>query len=319
MSDNVTTTTLYKQPNQKQLKFLYLSFYIVLMIVDLWLIISLIHYGIKTKKWRGLQPWNPNLLNSGRIYLSVVICSVAAFVYHLFVAVYYNIEFRNNEDTLCKVIGCISIITYGFCFLSVILFLWFRQRMLYTAFLPLAHFTKSLKFFSFIIIFVTFFLVVVGVILSISVVIFTRVGCFLQNDSNLQLAAIASFVCAMIFSQVSLLVIFIHALLSSQGFNVKKRSLFCCKHQPENRQKANRTGIMVNKIVKKATVFAALSLLSDLLALLLSLPYLLQDKQNEIYSVLASLSVSMKLYFVILSFIVWKDMITSPCKSFFSR
>ena len=74
------------------------------MIVDSWLIISLIHYGIKTKKWRRLQPGNPNSLSSGRIYLSVIIGSITAFFYHLFNVVYRNIGFHQNEAQLCKVV-----------------------------------------------------------------------------------------------------------------------------------------------------------------------------------------------------------------------
>ena len=104
------------------------------MIMDLWLIIFLIYFGVKTKKWRRLQPGNPNSLSSGRIYLSVIICSVTTFLCHLFIAVYRNVGFNQNEAQLCKVISDMVDITYSSSFLSVILFLWFRQRTLYTAF-----------------------------------------------------------------------------------------------------------------------------------------------------------------------------------------
>ena len=68
MSDDVTSKILNEQPHQKQMRFLFLSFYIVLMIVDLWLMISLTHYGIRTKKWRRLEPGNPNLLSSKPVF-----------------------------------------------------------------------------------------------------------------------------------------------------------------------------------------------------------------------------------------------------------
>ena len=321
MSTDVTTTTLYDQSNQERTRYIVLGFFIVLMIVDLWLIISLIHYGIKTTKWRRLQPGNPNSLSSGRIYLSVIICSITAFFYHLFLAAYQNVGFQENEDSLCKAMISMDNIAYISCFLSIIIFLWFRQRTLYTAFLPVTRFAKPLKFFSFIIIFVSFFLGVVGIILAIlaNMVISTSAGCVLQNQSSLQLIAFASIGSTIIFSQVSLLLIFIYALLSLHGFDVKKRwkFLFCCKRQPSINEPTDRTKIVVNKIIKKATLFAALSLLFDLLIVCLTFLHPRQGSRNEI--VLPSLTISINLYFVILSFIAWKDMITSPCKSFCSR
>ena len=323
MSDNVTTATLYDQSNQEQTRYIILGFLIALMIVDLWLIISLIHYGIRTTKWRRLQPGNPNSLSSGRIYLSVIICSITAFFYHLFLAAYLIVGFQENEDSLCKAMISMTNIAYISCFLCIDLFLWFRQRTLYTAFLPVTRFTKPLKFFSYIIIFVSFFVGVVGMILVIlaNTVISTSAGCDLQNENSLQLIAFACIANALIFCQVSLLLIFIYALLSLHGFDVKKRwkFLFCCKRQPSINEPTNRTRIMVNKIIKKVTLFAALSLLLDLLIVCLTFLYPRQGSRNEIVSVLPSLTISMNLYFVILSFIAWKDMITSPCKSFCSR
>ena len=323
MSDDITATTLYNQSNQEQTRYIILGFLIVLMIVDLWLIISLIHYGIKTTKWRRLQPGNPNSLSSGRIYLSVIICSITAFFYHLFYAAYLNVGFQENEDSLCKAMISMASIGYISCFLSIILFLWFRQRTLYTAFLPVTRFTKPLNFFSFIIIFVSFFLGVVGIILAIlaNAVNSTSAGCDLQNENSLQLIAFASIGSTIIFSQVSLLLLFIYALLSLYGFDVKKRwkFLFCYKRQPSINEPTDRTRIIVSKIIKKVTLFAALSLLFDLLIVCLAFLYPRQGSRIEILSLLPFVTTSMNLYFVILSFIAWKDMIISPCKSFCSR
>ena len=324
MNDSVTTITIQQEKsNEEQTRFVYLSFYIVLMIVNLWLIISLIHYGIKTKKWRRLQSGNPNLLNSGRIYSSIVICSVTVFFSSLFIVVYHNIGFHPNNHNLCNAVGGLIIITCSSCFLSLVFFLWFRQRTLYTAFLPIERFTKPLKFFSFIIIFVSIFLVVSGVIFSILTSNFdtSQTGCVFGNEKIFKFVIFLIAGTCIIFSQVALLITFICALLTMQKLDGKEswKSLLCCKYQPSNEptteQRANRRRAIIKKIIKKATVFAALSLLSDLLVI--SLTFLISWKGNrhEIISALGSLSVSMNLYFAILSFTSWKDMITSPCKS----
>ena len=323
INDDVTITVPYEQSNQKQTRLVYLGFYIVLMIVDLWLIISLIHYGVKTKKWRRLPPGNPNSLNSGRIYLIVIVCSISTFFYHLFIAVYSNIGFHQKEAQLCKTISDIVDITYSCSLFSVILFLWFRQRALYTAFLPVARFTKFFKFFSFILIFISSFLGILGVTLTIltNKIVPSIFGCVLKKNDKIQLNSFLISGSAIIFSQVSLLVLFIHVLLVMREHDEKEswKSLFSCGRQPSiehtGEQPADDTKIIVDKIIKKATVFAALSLLFDLLVVCLTFLIPRQGNRNEIISALGSISVSMNLYFVILSFITWKDMITSPCKS----
>ena len=80
LTSNLSTgTAFYENSNQDTTRFLFLGIYVVLMIVDMWFSVSLVYYGIKTGKWRRLETGNPDSLNSGRIYLSVIVCSVAAF------------------------------------------------------------------------------------------------------------------------------------------------------------------------------------------------------------------------------------------------
>ena len=110
--------------DQEELQFFALGVYVVLMTVDVWIIISLIHFGIKTKKWRYLQRGNPDLLSSGWIYLSVIFCSVLAFVYHLVIALYLNREYQGGDDELCDSISDAVILLFGFCALFVCFFLW---------------------------------------------------------------------------------------------------------------------------------------------------------------------------------------------------
>ena len=50
-----TETTSFKQSNQISFRFLALSVAVVLIAVDLWLVVSLIHFGIKTGNRRQLK------------------------------------------------------------------------------------------------------------------------------------------------------------------------------------------------------------------------------------------------------------------------
>ena len=320
-----TETTSFEQSNQRKFRFFALGIAAILMVVDFWLVVSLVHFGIKTKKWRGLQPKNPNSLNSGRIYLSVVVCSVIAFLYH-FVEAMDESVLSYNDDKWCDLISDLFKTLYSLCLLSVIFFLWFRQRAFYTAFLPIARFTKCLKVFSFSIIFISFFFVVTSLTLwnIPNDKVASPIGCVYKKDGNFRLPSLVIAFTTIIFSQVSLLAVFIHALLASRKSNVDKKwkLLFCCKPKPSIKQTNtteppnHQTQTIVHNVIKKTTIFAALSLLCDVLVIFSTFLLQLLMKRSEIISVLTSISVSLNLYFVILSFVAWKDMITSPCRSF---
>ena len=291
--------------------------------------ISLIHFGIKTKKWRYLQRGNPDLLSSGWIYLSVIFCSVLAFVYHLVIALFHNLEYQIDDDKLCDSMSDVSKSLFGFCALSVYFFLWLRQRVLYTIVLPTAHFTKALKVFSFMIIFISSMFGITAIILSNipNDVVATPMGCVYKKDGNLREISSVFAAFALIFSQVSLLAMFIHALLVLHESSHEERwniLVLCnCKSSNEQtnvtEQPADRTRTMIYNEIRKTIIFAVLSLLSDLLTVFLELLFRRQGKRDGFFSVLAVLSVSMNLYFVILSFVKWKDMITSPCRCYNSR
>ena len=315
----------YKQSDQEEIQFFALGVYCVLMTVDVWITISLIHFGIKTKKWRHLQRGNPDLLSSGWIYLSVIFCSVFALLYHLMMGIYQNIEYEESDDKLCDLLSDTVKILFFFCVFFVTFFLWLRQRVLYTTILPTVHFTKALKLFSFMIIFISFVFGASGAILANipKDIVASPDGCVYKKDGDLRRLSTIFAGIALIFSQVSLLAVFIHALLVLDGSSVKEKwkLILLCNLKSFNKQTnvteqpADQTRTMIYNEIRKTIIFAVLSLLSDLLAVFLVLLFSRKGERDHFISVFAALSVSMNLYFVILSFVKWKDMIMSPCKS----
>ena len=323
MTSAIPTESSSEQSNH--IRFVSLGVYIVLMIVDLWIIISLIHFGIKTRKWRRLQSGNPDLLSSGKIYLSVVFCYVSALVYHIIVAVYRNYGYQQGEEEFCDTMRDIGVIMYTMCFFSVILFLWLRQRMLYTAFLQTVHFSKALKGFSFMIIFVTVVGSISGVILSIlpNDYIASPIGCIQSKNGSSRVPALVILVFTIVFSQIALLAVFIHGLLASyrSAGTSTSRYLFCCQlkssveegHATENPH--DRTRAIVQNVIRKTIIFAAFSLLSDVLVVLGSIFLIQPGGRRDTFLLLTALSVSMSSNFVIFSFIPWRNMIASPCRT----
>ena len=307
------------------IRFVGLGVYIVLMIVDLWIIISLIHFGIKTRKWRRLQSGNPDLLSSGKIYLSVVFCFVSALVYHIVVAVYRYYGYQQGEDELCDTMRDISAIMYTMCSFSVILFLWLRQRMLYTAFLQTVHLSKALKVFSFMIIFFTIFGSISGVVLLIlpNDYVASPIGCIQSRNGSSRVLALVILVFTIVFSQVALLAVFIHGLLASyrSAGTPTSKYLFCCQlkfsveehYVTENPR--DRTQAIVQNVIRKTIIFSSLSLLSDLLVAFGSVILVQPGSRRDTFILLGALGMSMSSSFVIFSFIPWKNMIASPCRS----
>jgi len=95
---------------------------ITLMVTHLWLLISLIHYGIKNKMWRQTQN-KYEVLNTRFVYGSVIGCAVACIIRLLISLVRYNIEFRNVENKVCDLFVAASSVSYGTVHIFVALFL----------------------------------------------------------------------------------------------------------------------------------------------------------------------------------------------------
>ena len=99
----------------------------------------------------------------------------------------------------------------------------------------------------------------------------------------------------------------------------------CCgSHSVESnseRQQSNSATNSADKIVrliiKKTFVFAALSLLCDLGTVGFSFFLAKKTHRQDVRTILASIDVSANVMFLILSFMSWKKMITSPFQSVF--
>ena len=302
-----------------------LSLYSVLIIIDIYLVISLVHYGIKKEKWnRYRQNRSSEMLNTGPIYSTLIFCSVFSFIYHVLVVVYSTIGYHEDESSICEVLSDIRRCLYALTITGVSIFLWLRQRVFYTTYLPNAMFSKPVKFFSFVIIFLVF----IGLIFALIFLFLpqdhtsSNQGCIYVPDDNDFSIGIYVGIGNMVLSQISLLFLFINALLKTKVSNsndTSKVPFLCCgSYSTENnleRQQSNsatNTDKIVRLIIKKTFVFAALSLLCDVGALGFSLLVAKENQREDVTTILASIDVSANIMFLILSFVSWKKMITSP-------
>ena len=101
-----------------------LPLYITLMIINTWILISLVHYGIKNGKWRFIQSNQTEKLSSGMIYTSVVICSGLSFLFNLISITSHFSGYDDNDEYKCNVESDLLRSVYALVVFTVTVFLW---------------------------------------------------------------------------------------------------------------------------------------------------------------------------------------------------
>jgi len=115
-----------------------------LTVVTFWIFFSLIHYGIKNKKWR-YSKHRSEVLNSGLIYGSVVVCAFSCIVRYVVSLLLMNVGFSEERNDLCDSLADAAYISYAFVLCFVALFLWLRQRSFYSHRLLNVNYSKEIK------------------------------------------------------------------------------------------------------------------------------------------------------------------------------
>lgn len=336
MNETATKIILLTSTSQYDLSYKWsyyaaLPTYITLMVLDLWILTSLIHYGIKTGKWSQLQTNNSEKLNSGFIYTSVIACSVLIFFYYLIFIIDHHNGYDENTMFSCN-IGTDSLkVMYVTTVFTVNTFLWLRQRVFYTNMLVTTRFRKLLNVFSFSIIIIIFIGAVAGAVIS-SLPNDSQpssIGCVYKPNGNLRIFSLYIAISIIVFGQASLMGLLLYGLVSVQGNTSQttcKNVLCCHKNDSEtensvsgisrNRPTTVNTKTMANvhRIIQKTVIFAILSFAADTAVLTFDLLYRQPYTRRDLTGILACLAVFLNLFFLIFSFIPWREMITSPCR-----
>ena len=93
------------------------------------IVVSLIHYGIKTKKWRHFSAHRrAENLNAGLVYTSIVACGFASFFDQLFGLVYFSLDVHIKENYLCEYLADVLNVTFGIVLIVTFSFQWLRQK-----------------------------------------------------------------------------------------------------------------------------------------------------------------------------------------------
>jgi len=321
---------------------------ISLTIVTLWLMISLIHFGIKTKKWSPAHVKTDgtgvNALNSGLVYSCVVACAIACIIRYFVTLALINIGFHENEDYICESLSDVQYATYAFFLFSVYFFLWARQRAFYANRLINVNYDKKIQIFSYslIIIIACCIIIIVSYGSVPKLYISSKKGCIEKNDSNGSEEIYVITGIAVIVAQIALYGLFGYALSHIQMVKRKKSlrlqrktmqetnnstninstssgSSDNARISPPNQIKISQKKFSSNKItfiLKKTLVLAIVSILLDVLVQVFSGFVFDHKSHRRITNMVGDIAAFFNFFLVIISFSKYKKMMTSPCKKY---
>ena len=313
---------------------------ILLIFAILWILISLIYYGVKTKKWARSKRTKTDQMNVGIIYSAVVVCAAASLLYTATNLVYSNVGFQDQLSDLCDSVVDIAAVLYGFVLFSVGAFLWFRQQVFYNNFLLNANYNKIIRVFS-----SSSIIFIFGGGIGALVVntlpddhIGSADGCLYRPDDSLREIYWISFISVLVFGQATLLGLFIYALKQSNDSGLTVNSLAkeksnvppqCNSNHHDNTshhncsqtnyesseaQVHNQTKT-VNQIMKRTFIFALLSIFLDIFDQIF-IHYITDPDGNRRTSIaVASVNAFLNLLFLVLSLVKYKEILTSLCYS----
>ena len=318
---------------------------LVLTVITTFILVSLVHYGLSSGKWRGQPTSQVDKLNAGVVYSFLIVCAVTCIGRYISNQIYMNVGFDYNNDTLCEVAGNAAFAFYVLVIMSVFLFLWFRQKAFYTNNMLAFKTTKFIRVLSYSSSFFITASALPYIILSTVGTSYeiTHAGCRTKIETNL-IAYLGIYSALLIvFSQLLLLFLFIYPLLQigkdSKPSTLQKSSslvsFFATKphskrseifpnSEPSTTNSTSHCSLHrvspliarpssdgIKLIIRKTLFFAVASILLDDIILIIS-HFVLPARSNRPYiRMIVDMAAFCNLLFLILSFSTYKLMMTS--------
>ena len=312
---------------------------IILAVITIIISISLIHYGIKTKKWQNIRRSDHEKLHAGAIYGSVVLCSVMCVFRYASSMAAMNTGFGVGKDQSCDRIADLAYCSYALVLFCIGLFLWLRQRIFFVNNMLNVSYKVWIKVISF-----SSFFLLIG--LWLFVIIYntvplryksTKQGCIYQPDDDVKDVFWLIGSAVLVAVQFSLLGLFAYALLNVKSNRNNENR---CEHdkndkssssinsvtvesttaQQEQNSKNNKK-VKVNKtkannlrkikiILIRTLVLAILSILADIFIQVFA-TYIIDPNGHRRWShMIFDINTFINLLFLVFSFNAAKQMLT---------
>lgn len=344
MTVNVTDAGLYEKDDLHEITWvLAVSINAILTALSLWILFSLVHYGIKTGQWDGKKKRNADKLNAGPIYTSVIACIVMVIIRFVTSQIAHNVGHGPEQMDVCENVNDALFVEYSLVLFCTYIFLWLRQRTFYTNKMFNIGYSKALKILSGSSIFI---LAVAGIGVNLVNTVTDNypssvLGCYYDSESD-SLDNWSWAVCAvtLVVGQILLLSLLIYPLTKNLDEDNCFRKLCCCfqtetstLRSPTKRKmkrdsniselskttnssySTNRRSKTVKKIMSRTVLFGCIAVFTDILLIaVISTSILNQEnpRLRKVSTTLYDISAFLNLTLVVMSFMTWKKMLTSP-------
>jgi len=132
MNDNLSISNLSHTEVYSMLQHIPGVANILLTVITLWAIVSLIHYGHMSGKWRHMNQSSAEKLNHGLIYTSVVICAVLCELRFISTQITLGLGiWEEATEPGCEITGHFGLVMFNLAFFMSLMVLWLRQRVFY--------------------------------------------------------------------------------------------------------------------------------------------------------------------------------------------
>lgn len=316
-----------------------------LIAASLWLLISLVYYGIQTNKWKKMKLSHYDKLNTGLVYSAVVICAVFCLVRLIINLIYMNVGFGDEmKSETCNSVFDTMGVMYALVILSTYIFLWLRQRTFYTNRMLNVNYTKTAKFFSAV-------SIIVITLCSLCVILFTTLaddhfsspdGCHYKPDKSLIIGYYMSLAFVILLGNATLFGLFAHGLRKAKDYSSKPptevgrgstdirangKSSESTKQQTQVTDSTAKveigkssvstlshktpipTSTLVKTVLKKTLILAVVSVLCDITLLIL---LYFSPIHRRLVTLAFNVNAFLNVLFLVLSFVQYKKMLFSP-------
>ena len=311
----------------------------LLILFTVWIFVSLIFFGLKTKKWKKVMHNNFEKLSGGSVLTAAVVCAVVTLIRLIISQFVINVGYSDAKDKLCEAMTDTGIVMYCTTVFSVYVFLWLRQSIFYTNSMLNTEYSKMLRFFSglsILFIFLGGFTVVL--INTIPVNYPSSIeGCsYKAVDSTFDAILVAVCVIVLLTGQVTLVALFVYPLRKrgdSECFSCA--NVECCdaptksdyqsksqsdiptatdqlEENSNEKARQNKHKMKINCIMRRSVIFAIIAIVTDVSFLGVSTYALPHLNHRRIPTIMYDVSAFLNLIFVVSSFICWKKILTSP-------
>ncbi|XP_076808744.1 uncharacterized protein LOC143451871 [Clavelina lepadiformis] len=316
----------------------------LLILATLWIIFSLIHFGIKHKKWSTNRMGNADKLSGGSVYTSTVVCAMTALVRFINSQFTFNIGIGVGYDRECEIVSDSSFAWYSLVSFAIYIFLWLRQRIFYSNNMLNVRFGIVLKLVSATSIVILFLAGLAAVLVNTIPVNYpsSRQGCIYKETEDIGPVAWIICVVVVIAAQFVLVGLFVYPLKQDfvqsvciccpsvvHAANIVKSracSVATILTTDENagvnasknmttakcRKCKKKSSKKVKTIMQRTVAFSIIMVATDIILLLITTYTISNEGHRRIPTILYDVNTFLNLIFVICSFLSFRQMLFSP-------